>query len=85
MRTEDCCTARPVIAGREVVCGGRGLIRVRGACVHEHVREGLLCLEHWLATLAWPGEQWCAACRDIDGHRCLLVIEPAPEPGESPG
>jgi hypothetical protein len=41
--------------------------RYRSMCVHEHERIAALCLMH-------AGRQsWCAACYDLDGHKCALV------------
>ena len=60
------------------VCGATPAIPYRRACVHEHIRDGLLCAEHAqdIASSA------CATCWDLpDGqsHDCRIVIKPLSE------
>lgn len=60
-------------------------------CVHEHLREGLLCAGHeaglrlWLAADLTPGAPWCDICYQMrpGGHHCTMqiVFTPLGRPG----
>jgi hypothetical protein len=52
-------------------CDGQPTLAVRGACVHEHIRDGRLCALHLL--MADIG--FCRICYEHDGHECPITLQ----------
>ena len=69
------CDAINSWLGSEWPCDQPPVGRYRRACVHEHIRDGLLCQGH--VDVAEAG--LCAACHQLDGnlsHECEITLTP---------
>jgi hypothetical protein len=69
----ETCEAIWAFLGIEAPCVQPAAGRFRRICVHEHVRDGWLCLDHAETS----GRALCRTCRELpDGlsHLCPIVI-----------
>ena len=68
------CEAVAVFLGREWACGGLPAAPYRRICVHEHVRDGLLCPSHAADFAAGL----CVECHEhpTDPHECGIHLAP---------
>jgi hypothetical protein len=71
------CDAQWETFGILTVCGQPAEGIWRRACVHEHVRDGLLCAEHASLT----DTAFCKTCHELDGHGCPLGLKRVGEVG----
>jgi hypothetical protein len=69
---EECEAIRQFL-GIEIPCGQPAVGQFRRICVHEHVREGRLCMDH----AETPRNGLCLACHDLPGdlaHECPISM-----------
>lgn len=60
-----------------VGCTEPATVTLRGACIHEHVRQNRYCAKHGL--VAPPDGVWlCRECAEL-GHDCPLTVEVVPD------
>jgi hypothetical protein len=53
-------------------CGDEPAHPVTKGCLHEHIRDGMLCDFH----LGNVGTGMCKPCFDADGHECPIAVVP---------
>lgn len=71
----DRCEAINEFLGIEWPCGQQPAALYRRICVHEHVRDGLLCAEH----VELNARGLCRTCYELPGdlaHECPITIMP---------
>ena len=69
----ETCEAIWEFLGIEAPCGRPAAGRFRRICVHDHARDGWLCLDH--AETSQNG--LCLACHDLPGglsHECPIAM-----------